>query len=51
MAFDINSFIFDHVERGVGFNADGSVRWLANQIENASLQCDGEEVLKKDARG
>lgn len=51
MAFDINSFIFDHVERGVGFNADGSVRWLANQIESASLQCDGEEVLKKDARG
>ena len=51
MAFDINSFIFDHVERGVGFNADGSVRWLANQIENASLQCDGEEVLKKDAKG
>lgn len=51
MAFDVNSFVFDHVVRGVGFNSDGSVRWMANQIENGSLKCDGEEVLKKDAQG
>ena len=49
--YDINSFCAERVVRGIGLNASNEVLWMANQIENASIKCDGEEVLKKDSQG
>lgn len=51
MAFDINNFVIDKVTRIVAVDASNNMLWMANQIEDPSLQCDGEEVLKKDANG
>lgn len=51
MAFDINNFVIDRVTRIVAVDASNTLMWMANQIEEPSLQCDGEEVLKKDAEG
>lgn len=51
MAFDLNSFVAERIVRGVGLNASNEVIWMANQIENGSIKCDGEEVLKKDSQG
>jgi hypothetical protein len=51
MAFDINNFVIDKVTRIVAVDASNNMLWMANQIEDPSLQCDGEEVLKKDADG
>jgi hypothetical protein len=51
MSFDVNSFVAERVVRGVGLNASNEVLWMVNQVENASIKCDGEEVLKKDAQG
>lgn len=51
MAFDINNFVIDKVTKIVAVDSSNNLLWMANQIEDASLQCDGEEVLKKDADG
>ena len=51
MSFDLNNFVIDKVTKITAMDASGNLLWMASQIKDASLQCDGEEVLKKDADG
>lgn len=52
MAFDVNNFVIDECKRVIGRNAStGELYWLVSQIEDPSLQCDSEEVVKNDAKG
>lgn len=49
---DINNFVIDHVIRGTAFSqADGSVLFTINQIQNPSLSCSSESTDAVDALG
>ena len=49
---DINNFVIDHVLRGTAFSqADGSVLFTINQIQNPSLSCTSESTDALDALG
>lgn len=50
--FDINNFVIDEVKRIAGRDrVTGELYFLIDQIEENSLQCDSEEVIKNDAKG
>ncbi len=52
MAFNISNFVIDETKRVIGRNADtGELYFLLGQVEDPSLQCDSEEVVKNDAKG
>lgn len=52
MAFNISNFVIDETKRVIGRNADtGELYFLIGQVEDPSLQCDSEEVVKNDAKG
>lgn len=49
---NINNFVIDHVIRGTAFSqADGSVLFTINQIQNPSLNCSSESTDAVDALG
>ena len=52
MAFDINNFVIDRVVRGVALSqADDSVLFSINQMQNVSLNCASESTDAVDALG
>jgi len=52
MSFDINNFVLDECKRVFSRNADtGTMNFLVSQIEDPSIQCDSEEIVKNDAKG
>ena len=52
MAFDINNFVLDECKRVFSRNADsGAMNFLVAQIEDPSIQCDADEIVKNDAKG
>lgn len=52
MSFDINNFVVDECKRVFSRNSDtGAMNFLVSQIEDPSIQCDSEEIVKNDAKG
>ena len=52
MAFNIDNIVVDHVLGVDKFDlATGALIWSATEIEEPSLECGGEQVIKNDALG
>ena len=50
--FDINNFVVDEVKRIIGRDrTTGELYFLIDQIERSSLQCDSNEIVKKNSKG
>lgn len=52
MAFNVENLVVDHVLRVTKFdNETGDVEFTADQVENPSLECGGEQVIAADSLG